>query len=43
MNGTGLTWTSSDTSVATVNATGLATAVGGGTASQLANAPSDES
>jgi hypothetical protein len=32
MTGTGVTWTSSNTSVATINATGVATGVGAGTA-----------
>jgi alpha-tubulin suppressor-like RCC1 family protein len=32
MSGTGVTWTSSNTAVATINATGLATGVGAGTA-----------
>jgi alpha-tubulin suppressor-like RCC1 family protein len=39
MSGTGVTWTSSNTSVATVNATGLATAVGRGPTTITATDP----
>jgi hypothetical protein len=39
MTGTGVTWTSSNTGVATVNATGLATAVGRGTTTITATDP----
>jgi alpha-tubulin suppressor-like RCC1 family protein len=39
MHGTGMTWTSSNPSVATVSATGLVTAVGRGTATMTATDP----